>query len=533
MDSDSVDTVLDDCGRLKADADAAWAVVRAYDRQPHSPAACAAAAEARQRWHAAMIARDRLMNALVKQLRERATAAETALQDRDMELAIAQMDLRRAHRLLRRELGVEPQAMNAGTAKREKNPDPPPPAGAAAESGEAAPAAPRRRGAPAGHRGASRSVPERADSEQIVPPPAMCPCGCGALLPLDEFDDVYLEDIPAVCRVVLRQRYQRARGAGCGTLFRHPEAIAGPPVRTGDNLAITLTLLRAHGMTLRRLSDFCGGSLGIPVSPSGVLGIVNRVCDRLTSVNTEIVAALRRQDVLGADETGWRIERRNGYIWCFCNDRLAYFHPDTSRAADVPKGVLGETFAGTVTCDFYGGYNWLRTQRCWVHLLGDIREERDILPGSRQIDAFETAVLAAYVEGKRVQLLPAGAGHQDAKERFLHQVRKLPLMPLPEGKPTALAARIDRHFDELVRFVDDPAIPPHNNRTERQLRPQVVNRKNSFGSDTLEGARRLCRLHSALQTCRLNAIRPLAWLRLLVASPPDTPPSPFAPIPTG
>ena len=62
---------------------------------------------------------------------------------------------------------------------------------------------------------------------------------------------------------------------------------------------------------------------------------------------------------------------------------------------------------------------------------------------------------------------------------------------------------------------------------------EEVERGDEAGSDTLEGARRLCGLHSVLQTCRLNAIRPLAWLRLLAASPPDTPPSPFAPIPTG
>jgi len=205
----------------------------------------------------------------------------------------------------------------------------------------------------------------------------MCPCGCGALLPLDEFDDVYIEDIPAVCRIVLRQRYQRARGAGCGTLFRHSEALAGPPVRTGDNLAITLTLLRAHGMTLRRLSDF------------------------------------------------------------------------------------------------YGGYNWLRTQRCWVHLLGDIREERDILPGSRQIEAFETAVLAAYVEGKRVQLF-----------RQRHPRRRTPALPPalcpsdlpPQRHPTAGLAQApggqsSRHPAEPVRAYPDRLTRAHAYRPSDGFRP--------------------------------------------------------------
>ena len=530
MDCSNVDNVLAECLRLKEDANAAWKVVRAYERQPLSPAACAAAAEARERWHDGMTARDGLMTTLVKQLLERATAAEAGEREKAQQLAVTQTELRRAQLLLRRKLGVEPQAMKPGGAKGKDTPATVPAGAETTTAGTTPPATPRRRGAPAGHRGASRPVPAHVDSEEVIPPPDMCPCGCGKLLPLEEFDDVYIEDIPAVCRIVLRQRYRRGRGAGCGTLFRHPEATSGPPVRTGDNLAITLTLLRAHGMTLRRLSDFCTDTLGILLTAPGVLGIINRVCDRLPPVRTEVALALRQQTVLGADETGWHIERKNGYIWCFCNDALAYFHPDRHRAGDVAREVLGENYPGIVTCDFYGAYNWLHTQRCWVHLMGDISEERAILPGSRQLEDFENAVLAAYAEGKRVQLIPTGAEHDGARERFWLQVRRLVSMPVPEGKATTLAARIDKYFDALVAFVDNPEVPPHNNRTERQLRPLVVNRKNSFGSDTTAGARRLCDLHTVIQTCLLNGIRPLLWLRQLLTSPPDTPPSPFAPL---
>jgi len=515
------------------EAAGAWKVVQAYGRQPLSPAACSAAADARVHWHGATTACQEQLLSLAEQLLAWATSAEAGLAEKTRELAVTQLELRRSQLLLRRKLGIEPQAMKPGGAGQAAAAAPAAPGpGKGADEAAPQPPAPRRRGAPRGHRGASRPAPAQIDHEQIIPPPVQCPCGCGALLPLDEFDDVYIEDIPVISRIVLRRRFQRGRGAGCGSLFRQPEALAGPPVRTGTNLAVCLTLLRAHGMTLRRLSDFCRDTLGIALTPSGVLGVINRVCDRMTPASTEIALALRQQTVIGADETGWRLERRNGYIWCFCNSTLAYFHPDASRAGDVPREVLGETYPGTVTCDFYAGYNWLRTQRCWVHLLGDIREERALLPASRQLEEFETATLAAYVEGKRVQLMPAGTDRDTARELFLQQVRRLSSMPVPDGRAVTLTKRIARFFDQLVAFVDNPDVPPHNNRTERQLRPLVINRKNSFGSDTAAGATRICNLHSVLQTCRLNGLRPLLWLRQLLASPPDTPPSPFAPAPS-
>ena len=70
---------------------------------------------------------------------------------------------------------------------------------------------------------------------------------------------------------------------------------------------------------------------------------------------------------------------KSGYIWCFCNKRIAFFHPDHSRGAAVIEEILGKDFKGIVVCDFYAAYNCLeKTQRCLVHLLRDIKKERDV-----------------------------------------------------------------------------------------------------------------------------------------------------------
>lgn len=511
--------VLARSAELQRQAGQLRAAAQAYERGPQSPEASVAARELRERRDTLVRERCGLLEQSVRDLLARHGELEA-------EVARLQADNRRLRLELRRELGVEPKAMRRPDAAAG------PASAPAAPAATAAKAPTRRRGAPAGHLGATRPLPQphEVTREQVGPPPTVCACGCTDIDLLDEYDERFLEDIPPVARIVTRTRYRRGRCRHCGAVVRHPQAAYGPPVTLGPGMAAVLTLMRQAGVSCRKLAFFSTEMLGVPLSASGAMGLVNRVCDHLVPVYERIGIVLRTQEAIGADETGWRIERRNGYIWCFCNGSLAYFVPDRSRAADVPRTVLGEDFAGTVTCDFYGGYNFLQNlQRCWIHLLRDIETERRVLPASVRLERFETEAWATYREGCRVQQLPGTDPAKDgACRQFRRRVARLARMPVPKGRAETLAARVRKHTDQLVRFVRDPAVQPHNNRTERQLRPLVVNRKNSYGSDTAAGARRLCVLASALETCRLNGHRLIDWVRQALAAPPDAIPSPFA-----
>ena len=87
---------------------------------------------------------------------------------------------------------------------------------------------------------------------------------------------------------------------------------------------------------------------------------------------------------------------------------------------------------------------------------------------------------------------------------------------LPKGKPTTLQKRIGKYEGELLTFVENPEVEYHNNRAERQIRPMVISRKMSYGSDTALGAERTCILHSVVETCRLNSRKPVDFLRVLL-----------------
>jgi len=290
--------------------------------------------------------------------------------------------------------------------------------------------------------------------------------------------------------------------------------VHGPPVEVGPELGVHLTVMRQMGVTYRKLSAFCSETLGIPLSASGVLGIMNRISDQLRPVYAEIRQGVRNQAVLHGDETGWKVGKESWYIWCFCNKILACFHPDKSRGSDVAKDILGEDFQGTLVCDFYGAYNFVgKLQRCLIHLLRDIHNERRILPKSKSLEQLEQNLIHFIEEGLRIQAMAQGPEKEKAYKKLVAKLDRIAGMKVPQGKPTTLVKRIEKHKDDLIRFVTDPQIEYHNNRAERQIRPLVVNRKTSFGSNTAAGTLRTGIIHSVIETCRLNSKQPVEFLK--------------------
>lgn len=65
---------------------------------------------------------------------------------------------------------------------------------------------------------------------------------------------------------------------------------------------------------------------------------------------------IRGSPVVQADETGWREEGVNGFVWTFSTATERYF-VRRGRGKGVVDEVLGESFGGVLVSDFYGAYN--------------------------------------------------------------------------------------------------------------------------------------------------------------------------------
>ena len=194
-------------------------------------------------------------------------------------------DFERLKLEFQRQIGVLPKAMQSNHKEKGQDEEDSSNNNSLHGTAEKNPKA-KKRGAPKGHRGNTRTVPAKIDA-QVSEAPSKCNCGCCEVIATGQYDTKYIEDILPVCSHVTKIEYQRGLCTRCGTLVRHKDAIHGPPVSIGPNLSAHLVMLRQMGVTYRKLAYFCTETLGIPLSPSGALGVVNRSADMLRPAKTK------------------------------------------------------------------------------------------------------------------------------------------------------------------------------------------------------------------------------------------------------
>lgn len=228
-------------------------------------------------------------------------------------------------------------------------------------------------------------------------------------------------------------------------------------------------------------------------------GVVRAGEEELVRLHDEV----RGSPWLCADETGWREDGQNGYLWVFATPNVRYLLHRKSRSGQVAQEVLGQEFAGVTVSDFYAGYNRLegKHQRCWVHLLRDLSELAEVNGDRPQVLAWVETVCALYAQAKAF-CHPQPRVRQRQQRRFQQALARLarPHANDPEAPQRVLAQRMIRHLGELFLFVGDPQIPPDNNLAERSLRPAVTARKISGGTRSPKGSETKMALLSLFST---------------------------------
>ena len=342
-------------------------------------------------------------------------------------------------------------------------------------------------GAQPGHRGRGRRRPrpEEVTRHQTVSAPTRCPdCG-GALVTKGAKTRIVIDAIP-VQREVIAYAVERCACPKCRRVLSSPVPGVFPKSLLGNRLLAYVAFEHyVHGTTLGRLAR----QLRLPRGTLG--GALHELASRLQPALGRLVQAYRRAPVKHADETGRRNDGRNGYAWLFCTDRLSLFRFRQSRAARVALEVLGpRPLPGTLVVDRYAGYNQApcALQYCYAHLLREVEDLSQEFPAQDEVQRF----------GQRLAPLLAQAMRVRTQGLSLRQFRKTAAALKAEIQATVKASaqhpgiqKLQNLFREnaarLYHWTRHPSIPAENNRAERELRPLVIARKISFGSQSERG----------------------------------------------
>jgi hypothetical protein len=280
-------------------------------------------------------------------------------------------------------------------------------------------------------------------------------------------------------------------------------------------------------LPFRQIQAFLQSVHRARLSVGELVNLSRKVEQKLDDEVRGIHQEARGSPYLHMDETGWREDGQNGYIWCQVTDNprpIRYYEYHQSRAGKIVESMIGDGFAGVLVSDFYSAYNTYsgQHQRCWVHLLRDLSQLREEHPADAAVVAWCVGVKNLYHQAQET----AGAVQSDTARkasvaRLAEMARQFGLMYAQSNHPCrALAKRLLRHKDELFQFVRYPGLSANNNLAERALRSLVVQRKVSGGSRSQQGSQTSMRLASLFQTWLARGLNPLheCW-RLLGCHP--------------
>jgi hypothetical protein len=388
------------------------------------------------------------------------------------------------------------------------------------------PARPRKRRA-CGY-GRRRSAP----TEQVVHAVAQCPdCGCALVGGARQRSREVLELAPAPAAVI-EHVYLARRCPQCGRRCVPPPELAGVVVgrqRLGVGLISLIATLRTLGRwPYGQIQRYLATVHRLALSQGALVSALRTVARQGAAEAAQIQEQVRASPVVHGDETGWRENGRNGYVWTFSTPTARLFVRG-SRAGTVVDAALGPAFAGVLVSDFYAAYDHVPTakQRCWAHLLRDVHALRQQYPDDAALAAWATALHALYERGRAGATGPTlGDRAAQRQQRALRAelqagLRDLATLPAAEPPPVyrTLAGRLRRYEGELFTFVTEPGVPADNNAAERSLRHLVTQRKISGGTRSPAGTATLMVASTLFGTWQAQGRDPLQACRDLLTPP--------------
>jgi len=378
----------------------------------------------------------------------------------------------------------------------------------------------RKRGAQVGHRGHARKlIPTEQTDEQVAHRPGVCERCQGDLSgqPGTLVGRHQVAELPARAVTIIEHQSFACRCGRCGAISqgRIPDAIRVSSI--GPRLSGAIGMLSAHVQGSRRaVAMAVQQMLGCPIALGTISARERELSEALAAPYGQLVAHVSAARVKNVDETGWPLKGAQRWLFVAATKDAAVFRIEKARNRPALRRLLDGKLSGTFGTDRAGIYDLLaarRRQLCWAHL------KRDFVRCLERGDAASAAVGEAGLAICRDVFglwrdFRARRGRRLTRRQMQTRVRRLQtrmramLEPGADSgvkKTAGLCRALLKHEPSLWRFAFVPGLEPTNNLAERMLRPAVIWRKRSFGSDSRAGCVFAQRMLSVMQTLKLRA----------------------------
>jgi transposase len=384
----------------------------------------------------------------------------------------------------------------------------------------------RRRGGQPGHQRHTRPLfpPEEVDKTWIYELADADP----KWQPLDEYRILQQVELPEKLFTIteFRARMYRNRETGQTMYAPLPEEVV-----RGGLLGPRLTALIGYQkgachMSYTSIERFFGDVLDLKVSRGELAKVIGKMSAALAPSYEQLQDALPSQPVLNIDETGHPECGNKLWNWGFHapgTTGFTWFHIDPSRACDVLKQFLTETFQGIIGCDYYSAYRKFlhetdaRIQFCWAHLIRDVKFLTTLSDKAtkRYGEKLLREIKGLFRVWHRRDELSAERWTREAekaRQAVLHCLRYVPQRTEAQN----VADRFRKHRNEYFLFLEVKGVEPTNNAMERQFRQIVIDRKITQGTRGESGRRWSERIWTAVTTCGQQGRSAFAFLAVSI-----------------
>jgi len=377
----------------------------------------------------------------------------------------------------------------------------------------------KKRGAPKGHRGATRKPPDRAPDRIVLVNPCQCPkCHSGNISACQETEEHTQEDLVIIRPLITRYVKKRGYCRDCGALFfpngqgERPNGYIGPVA-----VAVAGYLRYAIKIPFDSVRKIFAGLWGLEITPAALVGFDKQLANTGRPFYEQIADMVKYSLELNIDETSWAEGPLIKWLWTFVARSQVLFKIASSRSGEVLRDVLGPVYNGVLGSDCFSAYNTIAAQakqKCLAHYERAAKELEKFYPGDQTAllfaislrDLFKRArqIKRDWLEGK---ITDEQAGQQALD--FEEELDQLLETPFQNHDTENLRCRLIAHRSENFIFLRYKQVEPDNNRAERALRPSVVMRKITYGNNSPTGVFNHETLMSLVETAKLNNTNPL------------------------
>ena len=334
-----------------------------------------------------------------------------------------------------------------------------------------------------------------------------------------------ITDLPVPTLLIFDLEVLRYRCPGCHRRV-HAEPPLPPNQRFGPVLATWIAHQRMLGLSVEKVRTSAKESFGLDLSEATILSTEAWVAERLGSTYEQLRAGVKEAAAVNADETSFRINGENGWLWVYSHLAATVYQIAPTRGRAAVLEVL-EGYDGTLGHDAWDPYDAITTAdhaldpvhvNRWLER-AEVRHRVEPRPLLKDLPAKLTSAghppteLLRFVDGvrsiyreaigvvkdrKRVSRAERRAAYRRAVQRMAMLLR----VEWPDADARRIAKELRRRLGMLFTFLRKPGVPWNNNAAENAIRQGVLIRKVSGGRRTWAGARVLERLLTVYRTSR-------------------------------